>query len=305
MAFYSVLGFNLSYALDESKLNELIEKKVKEVLAKQEKAKHKRVDRSGLFAGLGYSGMYSWNVLPNGFLSTNWTNGRIDNNLLGVSSETYMILDRKNPNTLLNGANFKVGYQYIAPVKIKNMSFGVRGGFQYAYSVGDYMDTNTVSYQYRHAFFNNNDPLNQIMKILNPWLGTTQTQALNNLKTSSSIIMNTYSFFIDFLHNVYENDKLFVGYFIGAGLGGESVQVGYFGRWNSQVAQFQGYGSLGLRVGDRHHTLELSASIHGDAPNCSKKKPKTCESIRPMQVKIPRGFFESYVTWSADYVYRF
>lgn len=37
------------------------------------------------------------------------------------------------------------------------------------------------------------------------------------------ITMSTYSFFMDFLHNVYENEKFFIGYFIGAGLGGESV----------------------------------------------------------------------------------
>ncbi len=35
--------------------------------------------------------------------------------------------------------------------------------------------------------------------------------------------MSTYSFFMDFLHNVYENEKFFIGYFIGVGLGGESV----------------------------------------------------------------------------------
>lgn len=29
------------------------------------------------------------------------------------------LLERKDPSTILNGFNFKVGYQYIAPVKIK------------------------------------------------------------------------------------------------------------------------------------------------------------------------------------------
>ncbi len=117
------------------------------------------------------------------------------------------------------------------------------------------------------------------------------------------ITMSTYSFFMDFLHNVYENEKFFIGYFIGARLGGESVETDYYS--SKQFAQFQGYGSLGLRMGDKHHTLELSASIHGDAPSCSLKKPKSCESARVLQAKIPRGIFESYVTWSADYVYRF
>ncbi|GAA9513636.1 hypothetical protein UBN26_13410 [Helicobacter pylori] len=49
----------------------------------------------------------------------------------------------------------------------------------------------------------------------------------------------------------------------------------------------------------------MSASIHGDAPSCSLKKLKSCESVRFSQAKIPRGIFESYVTWSADYVCRF
>ncbi len=107
---------------------------------------------------------------------------------------------------------------------------------------------------------------------------------------------------------MYENEKFFIGYFIGAGLGGESVTANVlkdFGNILVQLAQFQGYGSLGIRMGDKHHTLELSASIHGDAPSYSLKKPKGCESARVLQAKIPRGLFESYVTWSADYVYRF
>lgn len=29
------------------------------------------------------------------------------------------LLERKDPSTILNGFNFKVGYQYAAPVKIK------------------------------------------------------------------------------------------------------------------------------------------------------------------------------------------
>ncbi len=110
------------------------------------------------------------------------------------------------------------------------------------------------------------------------------------------------------LHNMYENEKFFIGYFIEAGLGGESVTANVlkdFGNILVQLAQFQGYDSLGIRMGDKHHTLELSASIHGDAPSCSLKKPKSCESTRVLQAKIPRGLFESYVTWSADYIYRF
>ncbi len=119
------------------------------------------------------------------------------------------------------------------------------------------------------------------------------------------ITMSTYSFLLDFLHNVYENEKFFIGYFIGAGLGGESVTANILKDFGNILAQFQGYGSLGLRMGDKHHTLELSASVHGDAPSCSLKKLKSCESVRVLQAKIPRGIFESYVTWSADYVYRF
>ncbi len=55
LAFYFMLGFNLSHAIDESGLNELVGKKVQEALAKEKaKAKNQRADKSAFFAGLGY-----------------------------------------------------------------------------------------------------------------------------------------------------------------------------------------------------------------------------------------------------------
>ncbi len=55
-----MLGFNLSHAIDESGLNELVGKKVQEALAEEKaKARHQRVDKSAFFAGLGYSRMFS------------------------------------------------------------------------------------------------------------------------------------------------------------------------------------------------------------------------------------------------------
>ncbi len=112
MALYSVLGFNLSHAIDESGLNKLVGKKVQEALAKEKaKAKHQRVDKSAFFAGLGYSGMFSWNLAykDSFVLLPHYFSGRL--------------LERKDPSTILNGFNFKVGYQYIAPVKIKKNGF--------------------------------------------------------------------------------------------------------------------------------------------------------------------------------------
>ncbi|OPG43358.1 outer membrane beta-barrel protein [Helicobacter pylori] len=277
MALYSVLGFNLSHAIDEGALNELVGKKVQEALAKEKaKAKHQRVDKSAFFAGLGYSRMFSWNLAykDSFVLLPHYFSGRL--------------LERKDPSTILNGFNFKVGYQYIAPVKIKKMDFGVRGGFQYSYKAGNYMEKD----KYQQYLFG--VPIGIISPV--------------SFFNGGMITMSTYSFLSDFLHNVYENEKFFIGYFIGAGLGGESVTANVlkdFGNILAQLVQFQGYGSLGLRMGDKHHTLELSASIHGDAPSCSLKKLKSCESVRVLQAKIPRGIFESYVTWSADYVYRF
>lgn len=106
-----MLGFNFSYAVDESELNKLVGKKVQEALAKEKaKAKHQRVDKSAFFAGLGYSGMFSWNLAYKGsFVSQPHFHFNFSGRLLG----------RKDPSTILNGFNFKVGYQYIAPVKIK------------------------------------------------------------------------------------------------------------------------------------------------------------------------------------------
>ncbi len=279
---HSALGFNLSHAIDESGLNELIGKKVQEALAKEKaKAKHQRVDKSAFFAGLGYSGMFSWNLAyKDSFV------------LLPHSHFNFggRLLERKDPSTILNGFNFKVGYQYAAPIKIKKMGFGVRGGFQYSYKAGNYMEKD----KYQQYLFGVPIPIGIISPV--------------SIFNGGMITMSTYSFFMDFLHNVYENEKFFIGYFIGVGLGGESVTANVlkdFGDILVQLAQFQGYGSLGLRMGDKRHTLELSASVHGDAPSCSLKKLKTCKSARVLQAKIPRGIFESYVTWSTDYVYRF
>lgn len=280
LAFYSMLGFNLSHAIDESELDKLVGKKVQEALAEEKvKAKNQRADKSAFFAGLGYSGMFSWNLAYK------------DSFVLMPHSPFLggRLLERKDPSTILNGFNFKVGYQYAAPVKIKKMGFGVRGGFQYSYKAGNYMEKD----KYQQYLFG-------VIPI--------DTISPASFFNGGIITMSTYSFLLDFLHNVYENEKFFIGYFIGAGLGGESVTAGVlkdFGNILAQLVQFQGYGSLGLRMGDKRHTLELSASVHGDAPSCSLKKLKSCESVRVLQAKIPRGIFESYVTWSADYVYRF
>ncbi|GAA7391545.1 hypothetical protein BD0138_14030 [Helicobacter pylori] len=100
-----MLGFNLIHAIDESELNKLVGKKVQEALAEEKaKTKNQRADKSAFFAGLGYSGMFSWNLAYKDSFVFNF-GGRL--------------LERKDPSTILNGFNFKVGYQYIAPVKIK------------------------------------------------------------------------------------------------------------------------------------------------------------------------------------------
>ncbi len=118
LAFYSMLGFNLSHAIDESGLNELVGKKVQEALAEEKaKAKHQRADKSAFFAGLGYSGMFSWNLAYK------------DSFVLLLHSHFNFggrLLERKDPSTILNGFNFNVGYQYIALVKIKKWVLALR-----------------------------------------------------------------------------------------------------------------------------------------------------------------------------------
>ncbi len=189
LALYSVLGFHFSHAIDESGLNELVGKKVQEALAKEKaKAKHQRADKSAFFAGLGYSGMFSWNLAyKDSFV------------LLPHSHFNFggRLLERKDPSTILNGFNFKVGYQYIAPVKIKKMGFGVRGGFQYSYKAGNYMEKD----KYQQYLFG--VPIGVISPV--------------SFFNGGMITMSIYGFFMDFLHNVYENEKFFIGYFIGAG----------------------------------------------------------------------------------------
>ncbi len=59
LALYSVLGFNLSHAIDESGLNELVGKKVQEALAKEKaKAKHQRADKSAFLPVLAIAGCF-------------------------------------------------------------------------------------------------------------------------------------------------------------------------------------------------------------------------------------------------------
>lgn len=59
LALYSVLGFHLSHAIDESTLNKLVGKKVQEVLAEEKaKAKHQRVDKSAFLPVLAIAGCF-------------------------------------------------------------------------------------------------------------------------------------------------------------------------------------------------------------------------------------------------------
>lgn len=54
-----MLGFNFSYAIDESELNKLVGKKVQEALAKEKaKAKHQRVDKSAFLPVLAIAGCF-------------------------------------------------------------------------------------------------------------------------------------------------------------------------------------------------------------------------------------------------------
>lgn len=59
LAFYSMLGFHFSYAIDESGLNKLVGKKVQEALAKEKaKAKHQRADKSAFLPVLAIAGCF-------------------------------------------------------------------------------------------------------------------------------------------------------------------------------------------------------------------------------------------------------
>ena len=59
LAFYSMLGFNLSHAIDESEPNKLVGKKVQEALAKEKaKAKNQRADKSAFLPVLAIAGCF-------------------------------------------------------------------------------------------------------------------------------------------------------------------------------------------------------------------------------------------------------
>ncbi len=103
-----MLGFNLSHAIDESGLNELVGKKVQEALAKEKaKAKHQRADKSAFFAGLGYSGMFSWSLAykDSFVLLPHFLGGRP--------------LERKDPSTILNGFILKWGISMPLLLRLK------------------------------------------------------------------------------------------------------------------------------------------------------------------------------------------
>ncbi len=111
LALYSVLGFHFSHAIDESGLNELVGKKVQEALAKEKaKAKNQRADKSAFFAGLGYSGMFSWNLAYKGSFV-----------LLPHSHFNFggRLLERKDPSTILTALILRWGISMPLLLRLK------------------------------------------------------------------------------------------------------------------------------------------------------------------------------------------
>ncbi|AFI03874.1 outer membrane beta-barrel protein [Helicobacter cetorum] len=183
---------------------------------------------------------------------------------------------------ILNGFDLNAGYQYIGK---KYPLIGVRVGFMYSFKTGDYYQNQSI------------------------------LQSSNNIlvvyqdETSQKVSMNTYSLFIDFLNDFYQSKKSFVGWFLGAGFGGESVSFGSNATDSVDVTQFQGFGTLGLRGGNKHHTLEVSGSLHGDKGNCPFGQgsicPNSISNSNSLSVKSAYGLWTIYATWNVNYIYRF
>ncbi|AFI04170.1 outer membrane beta-barrel protein [Helicobacter cetorum] len=287
----------------------LIEAKVKEELKKKKLAKTKKpkhhsnynainndlADKSAFFAGLGYMGMAGgWN---------------------GIMSANSPSL--KKAHATLNGFDVKLGYQYISK---RHPHIGLRAGFMYAFRGGTYSQDYSVQKQIPDFIFNPYSTPHMVFGGM-----TTENQSMTS---TLNAIMNTYSFFMDFLNDFYQSSKLFLGWYLGFGIGGESVSLSNINPSMTQAGlsainavQFQGYGALGLRGGTKHHTFEVGVSIHGDAGGCSHIYTEiasytiaTCNEKDPIgaknfskspNVSSPSGIFGSYVTWSANYIYRF
>uniref|UniRef100_UPI00131556F0 outer membrane beta-barrel protein n=1 Tax=Helicobacter cetorum TaxID=138563 RepID=UPI00131556F0 len=284
----------LEKALIEAKVKEELKKKK---LAKTKKPKHHSnhyainndlADKSAFFAGLGYMGMAGgWN---------------------GIMSANSPSL--KKAHATLNGFDVKLGYQYISK---RHPHIGLRAGFMYAFRGGTYSQDYSTFYRYSPYPPPYWQPI--IMKV--------------DSSSNANITMNTYSFFMDFLNDFYQSPKFFIGWYLGFGIGGESVSLSNINPSMTQAGlsainavQFQGYGALGLRGGTKHHTFEVGVSIHGDAGGCSKHESmivnatmKVCGNRNSfyensfgdtrINVSSPSGVFGSYVTWSANYIYRF
>ncbi len=181
---------------------------------------------------------------------------------------------------ILNGFNVEAGYQHISK---KYPNIGVRAGFIYSYKAQN------LTKNYPIYNLNNNQP-NQSIGI-----------------SGLGISMNTYSVFVDFLNDFYQKERFFLGWFLGVGLGGESVKFSQLFTNPHTImgaTQFQGFGTLGLRIGDKHHTLELSTSIYGDAGNCSNHK-SSCFKLSQTNTKSMYGLWGIYIAWNVNYVYRF
>ncbi|WP_104748532.1 outer membrane beta-barrel protein [Helicobacter cetorum] len=192
-------------------------------------------------------------------------------------------LSDSSSQAILNGFNVEVGYQYISK---KYPNIGLRAGFLYSYKAQNLIKNFSIQ-----DFNNKGQPWGQSIGV-----------------SGLGISMNIYSLFVDFLNDFYQSKKFFVGWFLGAGFGGESVSFNNQSVKMMNVTQFQGFGTLGLRGGNKHHTLEVSGSVHGDMGNCAvnyNSPLSACSNSTPTNTTNMYGLWTLYVTWNVNYVYRF
>ncbi|WP_104760813.1 outer membrane beta-barrel protein, partial [Helicobacter cetorum] len=274
----SALAFSVSCAMDSAQLQELsnqkIQKEQKKAFLDTDKKKIEQVSsKQSKQNAMADKKAFFAGV---GFSIASGQAGLFEQNWFYPSSSA------NGSQAIVYGFDLNMGYQYVGK---KHPHLGVRAGFVYSFEAGDYQ---------KSIYFH--DKYCQKPKVC-------------EVAIPEKVSMSTYSFFIDFLNDFYQSKKFFIGWFLGAGFGGESASMSIRPRFHPKIfvdiITFQGFGTLGLRMGNKHHTLEVSGSVHGGKCLARDLHLDSCFNSYFDSLHGVFGLWPLYVTMNANYIYRF